>query len=121
MSARPTFSSMEDYFLAASPEARPVLEEIRRIVERTVPDAKPGISYQMPAFRRDRVMIYFAAFKNHIGIYPPVRGDAALESALLPYRGEKGNLRFPLDRPIPYGLIEEVVRALARQSSIAHE
>jgi uncharacterized protein YdhG (YjbR/CyaY superfamily) len=110
---------MEAYFATASAQSRPILEEIRRITERTVPGAKATISYQMPAFKTQRVFIYFAAFKNHIGIYPPVRADPSLESDLAPYRGEKGNLRFPLDRPMPYTLMERVIEALANQASTA--
>jgi uncharacterized protein YdhG (YjbR/CyaY superfamily) len=106
---------MEEYFDAARPEVREILEEIKRIIERTVPDAEATISYGMPAFRTDRVFIYFAGFKKHIGIFPPVEGDDSLSTALLPYRGEKGNLRFPLDQPMPYDLIERVVKALASQ------
>ncbi len=59
---------------------------------------------------QDGVLIHFAAFKSHIGLYPPVSGDADLEEALAPYAGEKGNLRFPLDQPIPFGLIERIVK-----------
>ena len=60
-------------------------------------------------------MVYFAAFKSHIGLYPPVSGDASLEKALSPYAGPKGNLRFPLDQPIPYTLIKRVVLLRAKQ------
>jgi uncharacterized protein YdhG (YjbR/CyaY superfamily) len=102
------------YIRATDREAKPILREIRRIIEETVPDATPTISYRMPAFRTDRVFIYFAAFKNHIGIFPPVRGDARLEKALQRYRGEKGNLKFPLDEPMPYPLIRRVVKALSK-------
>ncbi len=56
------------------------------------------------------MLVYFAAFKSHIGLYPPVRGDVRLERAVAPYAGEKGNLRFPLGQPIPYELIERIVR-----------
>jgi uncharacterized protein YdhG (YjbR/CyaY superfamily) len=61
--------------------------------------------------------VYFAAFKNHIGFYPPVSGDARLEKALLPYAGPKGNLKFPLDRPIPFALIKRVVLLRLRLDS----
>ena len=74
------------------------------------PDAEEVISYRMPAFKRNGILVYFAAFKNHIGLYPPVSGDEKLLKAVAPYAGEKGNLRFPLDRPIPYELIERIVR-----------
>jgi uncharacterized protein YdhG (YjbR/CyaY superfamily) len=60
--------------------------------------------------------VYFAAFKKHIGIYPPVRGDAKLEKSISRYAGVKGNLQFPLDQPIPYGLIERIVKLRVKQN-----
>jgi len=116
MRQRPRVSTVEEYLAAVPPDARPILEEIRDRVKRMVPDAQETISYQMPAFRRRRVFFFYAVFKQHIGIYPPLRGDEALEQELLPYRGEKGNLKFPLDQPIPYDLIARVATALARQA-----
>ncbi len=117
MAQRTKFATMEEYFASVPPESRATLEEIKRIVEAEVRGAEPTIAYQMPAFRKGRVFVYFAAFKHHVGIYPPAHGDAALEAALLPYRGEKGNLKFPYNRPIPFDLIRRVVRALAQQYS----
>jgi uncharacterized protein YdhG (YjbR/CyaY superfamily) len=108
--------SIDEYISGCPPEVRPILQEIRRIVKRTAPAATETISYRMPAFRLERTFIYFAAFKNHIGIYPPVRGDKALARALAPYRGPNGNLKFPLDRPMPYELIARVVLALSRSN-----
>ena len=80
-----------------------------------MPDASRCISYKMPAFKQERVFFYFAAFKNHIGVYPPVTKDAALIKELAPYRGEKGNLSFPLGEPLPFELIGRVALALARE------
>jgi CubicO group peptidase (beta-lactamase class C family) len=62
------------------------------------------------AFKQNGILVHFAAFTNHIGLYPPIHGDVGLEKAIAPYAGEKGNLRFPLDRPIPYDLIERIVK-----------
>ncbi len=115
MSQQKKFASIDEYLATVSPDVRPILEEIRQIVKRVVPAAEEMISYQMPAFKLDHTFIYFAAFKKHIGIYPPVKSDTDLEEALLPYRGEKGNLKFPLDQPMPYELIGRVAEALARQ------
>jgi uncharacterized protein YdhG (YjbR/CyaY superfamily) len=115
MARQSRFSSVDDYLAAAAVNARPALKKIRAIVKAVAPQAQETISYQLPAFRLGRVFIYFAAFKAHIGIYPPVNGSAALEQALQRYRGAKGNLRFPLDQPVPYGLIKRVVIALKRQ------
>lgn len=117
MSARKTFTTIDEYLATAPEDVRPILEEIRRIVKAAVPGAKETISYQVPAFRHDRVFFYFAAFKKHIGVYPPVKDDEALLAELAPYAGEKGNLKFPLDRPMPYELIGRVAVALSRQYS----
>jgi uncharacterized protein YdhG (YjbR/CyaY superfamily) len=70
----------------------------------------------MPAFFQNGVVIYFAAFKNHIGVFPPVRGDAKLVQAIVRYRGPKGNLKFPLDEPMPYGLIERIVKSRLKEN-----
>jgi uncharacterized protein YdhG (YjbR/CyaY superfamily) len=115
--AKETPKTIDEYIAPFPPEVRSILEKIRRTVRAAVPEAKEGISYRMPVFRLGGVLIYFAAFQHHIGVYPPVSGDAALEKALAPYAGEKGNLRFPYDRPIRYDLIERIVRLRARQLS----
>ncbi|MCC6927577.1 MAG: DUF1801 domain-containing protein [Gemmatimonadaceae bacterium] len=103
-----------DAYIAASPPAvQPILERIRRTVRKAAPLAEERISYRMPAFFLDGVVIYFAAFKKHIGIFPPVR-DAALLPQLSKYAGPKGNLQFPLSEPIPYTLITKIVKARLR-------
>ena len=103
--------TIDEYIDKSAPEVQPILRRIRATVAKAAPDATEIISYGMPAFRGDRILIYFAAFRHHIGVYPPVRGDAALAKAVAPYAGEKGNLRFPLDRKIPYGLIGRIVKS----------
>jgi uncharacterized protein YdhG (YjbR/CyaY superfamily) len=115
MSQRPKVTSIDEYLATVSPNVRDIMEEIRKTIKTAVPAAEETISYQMPAFKRSRTFIYFAAFKKHIGIYPPVRTDKTLQNELLPYRGDKGNLKFPLDQPIPYGLISRVAAALAKE------
>ena len=109
--------SIDEYIAAFSPEVQAVLERIRSTIRDAAPDAQETISYRIPAFTRNGTLVYFAAFKAHIGFYPPVRGDARLEKAIAPYAGEKGNLRFPLDRPIPYRLIERIVKHRVKQTS----
>jgi uncharacterized protein YdhG (YjbR/CyaY superfamily) len=108
-------SNHEEYLAAASPEVRPLLQEIQEKVQALLPNASQCISYKMPAFKQERVFFYFAAFKNHIGVYPPVKKDSALIKELAPYRGEKGNLSFPLGEPLPIELIGRVALALARE------
>lgn len=107
--------SIDDYLLTVTPEAKTILTTIRELIKRNVPDTEETIGYQMPAFRRKRIFFYFAAFKEHIGIYPPLKHDAALIEELRPYSNAKGNLQFPLNQPIPYELIGRVAVALAQE------
>lgn len=117
MGMRTATPASTDAYIAASPaDVRPILKEIRRRIRAAAPAAEELISYGMPAFRQEGILVYFAAFKNHIGLFPPVSGDAKLEKALAPYAGPKGNLRFPLDRPVPYALIARIVRFKVKQN-----
>jgi len=108
--AQATPESIDEYIAAHPPEIQAILTKIRSTVSAAAPDAQETISYRMPAFTQNGILVYFAAFKKHIGLYPPIAGDANLEKAIAPYAGEKGNLRFPLDQPIPYDLIERIVK-----------
>ena len=101
--------SIDTYIAGFSSKVQSILKKIRSTVRKAAPKAKEKISYRMPAFFQDGALIYFAAFKNHIGIFPPVRGDATLLKQLAPYRGPKGNLKFSLDEPMPYDLIRRIV------------
>lgn len=111
-------STIDEYIESFPPEVRTILEKIRSIIRRAAPDATEVISYRMPAFKGKGILLYFAAFKEHIGLFPPVRGDAALMKAVAPYSGPKGNLKFPLDAPIPYTLIGKIAK-LRRQEDDA--
>ena len=110
------FENVDEYIASFSPEIQSILEMIRSTIKKAAPDAKETISYQMPAFELNGALVYFAAFKKHIGFYPPVKGDAKLEQSLSRYAGPKGNLQFPLDQPIPYGLIERAVELRLEQN-----
>ena len=118
-SKHPKPQTIDAYIAAHPPAVRAILQKIRRTIRTAVPTAEETISYTIPAFRLGRMLLYFAAFKNHVGLYPPVYGDAKLEAAVAPYAGEKGNLRFPLDRPIPYALIKRIAKFRARQLASA--
>lgn len=115
MTARKQFADIDDYIASASADSQPILEEIRKRIQASVPNAQETISYQLPAFKLNRTFIYFAAFKKHIGIYPPVKNNKRLINELLPFSNEKGNLKFALNQPIPYELISRVAAALAEE------
>jgi uncharacterized protein YdhG (YjbR/CyaY superfamily) len=108
--------SIDEYIASFPPDVQATLERVRSTISRAAPGAQETISYQIPTFTLHGVLVHFAAFKNHIGFYPPVRGDAGLEKATSSYAGEKGNLRFPLDQPIPYSLIERIVKLRVKQN-----
>jgi uncharacterized protein YdhG (YjbR/CyaY superfamily) len=108
-----TPASIDDYIRGCEPRAQPILQQIRAIIRRAAPEADEKISYGMPTFTLGRVLAHYGAFKDHIGLFPPVR-DPELQTAVAPYRGEKGNLKFPLEQPIPYDLIQEIVTLRAK-------
>ena len=116
LAGRVTPRNIDDYIASFPPGVRAILEKIRLTIKKAAPDAQETISYGMPTFTLCGTLVHFAAFKKHIGFFPPVRGDERLEKAAAAYAGEKGNLRFPLDQPIPYGLIERLVKLKAKQN-----
>lgn len=116
MNGRAIPRSIDEYIAGQPAKSQAILTRIRRTIARAAPAAQEKISYRMPAFTLNGVLVYFAAFKAHIGLYPPVRGDARLEKALAPYAGAKGNLRLPLDQPMPYDLITRLVKLRVRQN-----
>lgn len=103
--------TVDGYIRALPPAVGALVAKIRATVRRAVPTAEERISYRMPAFFDDGVVLYYAAFQGHIGLFPPVRGDAKLMAAVARYRGPKGNLQLPLDEPIPYPLIARIAKA----------
>lgn len=106
---------MDEYIARFPSEIRAVLDKVRATIRKAAPDAKEIISYQMPAFKQHGILVYFAGWKQHIGLYPPISGDKAIEKAVARYAGPKGNLQFPLDEPIPYALIQRIVKLRVKQ------
>jgi uncharacterized protein YdhG (YjbR/CyaY superfamily) len=110
------FATVDEYIASYPEDVRTVLEEVRRTIRDVVPDGEEMISYQIPTVTVDsRYLVYFAAWKHHLSVYPIPRGDEALDRELAPYLASKGTLRFPYDRPIPYPLIKRVAQALLAQ------
>src|SRR5512143_2709694 len=117
MTAKRSISKTIDAYIATFPDdVQAILETVRQTIRKAAPDAEEIISYRMPAFRQKGIIVYFAAFKNHIGLYPPISGDPKLAAALAPYAGPKGNLKFPLDRAIPHHLIRRIVKLRLKQN-----
>jgi uncharacterized protein YdhG (YjbR/CyaY superfamily) len=107
--------NVDAYIALFEPSVQAVLWAVRAVVRAAAPDAVEFISYRMPALKQNGVLVYYAAFKQHIGFYPPIKGNPKLEKAVSVYAGEKGNLRFLYDQPIPYELIGALTRLRAEQ------
>jgi uncharacterized protein YdhG (YjbR/CyaY superfamily) len=107
---RRTPANVDAYIAGFPVEIRAILERLRQVVREAAPDAEERISYGMPTLFQHGVLIHFAAFERHVGVYPPVT-DQTLAPLLSPYAGPKGNLKFPLTDPIPYDLIARIVAA----------
>ena len=110
-------TNIDDYISQFPGEVQAILEKLRATIRSAAPDAKEVISYQMPAFKQHGILVYFAAWKQHIGLYPPIHGDEALEKAVARYAGPKRNLQFPLDEPMPLKLIERIVKMRVKQDN----
>jgi uncharacterized protein YdhG (YjbR/CyaY superfamily) len=108
--------SIDEYIAGFPQDVQMVLEEIRQAVRAAAPDAEETISYQMPTFRlQGHNLVYFAAFKKHIGFYPAPIGVAEFEQALALYGAGKGTLKFPLNQPMPFDLISKLVKFRAQE------
>lgn len=117
MKAEQTAPKNIDEYIAAFPEeVQKLLEEIRMTIRQAAPDAKETISYQIPAFvLNSRYLIYFAAFKKHIGLYPAPIENPEFKEKLAVYAAGKGTARFPLDKPFPFDLISNIVKFKAKE------
>ncbi|MGV8967300.1 MAG: iron chaperone [Cellulomonas sp.] len=105
-----TYPTVDDYIRSFPQDVATRLEEIRRTIRTVAPTTAETMSYQMPTVTLDgKYLVYFAAWKNHIGLYPIPLLSGGLEDEVAPYRGTKSTVRFPLSEPIPYGLIGRVV------------
>jgi uncharacterized protein YdhG (YjbR/CyaY superfamily) len=104
-------ASIDEYIQNYPEDIQVILHKIRGIVRAAAPDATESISYGMPAFKlRGVPLVYFAAWEHHIGFYATPSGNQAFKKELAPYQGAKGSVRFPLDKPIPYELIEQIAK-----------
>lgn len=111
-----TAQNIDDYIAGCPDHVQEILQKIRMTIQEAAPEAKEVISYQMPAFNLKGNLVYFAAWKKHIGFYPPVSGDEELLKDAAIYAGEKGNLQFPLDQPMPLELITRIVKQRIKEN-----
>ncbi len=107
--AKESPQNIDEYIAGYPKDVQIILEKIRSTVRQAAPAAQETIKYKMPTFTLQGNLVFFAAFKKHIGFYPPVAADADFKKELAPYEGPKDSLIFSFDQPIPYDLIRKIV------------
>ncbi len=112
---RPSAADVDAYIAAFPPAVRERLQQVRAIIRRALPQATEVMSYQIPTFRLRTNVVHYAAFTNHISLYPAPFGVPEFEADIATYGAGKGTLRFPNDAPLPLDLIERVARFRARE------
>jgi uncharacterized protein YdhG (YjbR/CyaY superfamily) len=114
------FKTTDEYIAKFPKNVRDVLEELRRVIKDSAPEADEAISYGMPAFKLNgKNLVFFAAWKNHVGFYPG--GPSAIEAfkkELSPFKQAKGTVQFPLDKPIPFDLVKKIVKFRVRENEL---
>ena len=117
MTNKTQFKTIDEYIETFQENVQSILEKVRQIIQKTAPEAVETISYGIPAFNLNgRHLVYFAAWKRHISLYPIPSGDKPIQKELSPYVGGKGTTRFPLDKPIPYDLVKKIVKFLLKEN-----
>jgi len=109
LNAKKQFKTIDEYIKAFPDDVQRILEKMRKTIRDAAPGALEEISYQMPAFKLNGALVYFAAFKNHIGFYPTSSGIKQFKKELSRYQGGKGSVQFPIEKPIPYDLVKKIV------------
>jgi len=108
--SKTTPKSIDEYILKFPADIQEKLETMRKVIKEAAPEATEKISYQMPTFYLYGNLVHFAAFKKHIGFFPTSSGVASFEKELSQYKGGKGSVQFPFEKPIPYELISKIVK-----------
>jgi len=106
----PKVNSIDEYIALFPKDVQKLLEQMRQTIKKAAPKAEEVISYSMPAFKQNGMLVYFAGYKNHIGFYPTASGIKNFQKEIAVYKNSKGAVQFPLDQPLPIGLITKIVK-----------
>jgi len=116
MTNKRQFKTIDEYIEIFPQNVQSILEKVRQIILKTAPEAEETITYGIPSFKlKGRSLVYFAAWKRHISLYPVPLGDEAFQKELSPNVGGKGTVRFRLHKPFPYDLVEKIVKFLLKE------
>ena len=116
MADKKQFTTIDDYISTFPMETQSILEKMRQVIQKAAPDAVETISYNIPTFDLNgKHLVFFAAWKQHISLYPTPAGDEAFQQEMAPYKRVKSTIQFPLDTPVPYDLVEKCVTLLVKE------
>jgi len=110
MVSKSQFRNIDEYIAGFPENVRDILEELRQVIRQAAPQAEEAMRYGIPTFRLNGNLVHFAAFKNHIGFYPTPSAIETFKEELSPYKQAKGSVQFPIDKPMPYDLIQRIVK-----------
>jgi uncharacterized protein YdhG (YjbR/CyaY superfamily) len=102
--------TVDAYIAASDSHLQKPLKQIREAIKTAAPDAEEVISYQMPAYKQNGMLVFFAGYKYHIGFYPTASGIENFKNVIAKYKWSKGAIQFPLDKPLPISLIKKIVK-----------
>jgi uncharacterized protein YdhG (YjbR/CyaY superfamily) len=111
------FQTVEEYLAELPEPVRDKIARLRQAIREAAPQAEETISYNMPSFRWNGMLVWYAAFKKHIGLYPRTSAMEAFKDKLAVYKTSKGAIQFPIEQPIPVGLVKEIVKFRIKENS----
>ncbi|MFX0012021.1 MAG: iron chaperone, partial [Candidatus Hermodarchaeota archaeon] len=106
--SRTKIETIDEYISKFPENVQEILQNLRKTISKSAPEAREAISYQIPTFKLNGNLVHFAAYKNHIGFYPTPSGIEAFKNELTSYKVSKGTIQFPLNKPIPFDLIQKI-------------
>lgn len=110
VSSKTTFSNTDEYIAMFPENIQQILQKLRTTIKRSAPNAEEVISYKMPAFKLNGMLVWFAVNKQHIGFYPTASPILAFKKELVNYKTSKGAIQFPIGKPIPLKLVKDIVQ-----------
>lgn len=115
--SRRQFRTIDEFIASFPKNVRIVLEELRRVIKESAPEAEETISYGIPTFDLNgKHLVHFSAYKSHVGFYPTSSGIEALKKELSPFKTGRGTVQFPLDKPIPFDLVKRIVKFRVKET-----
>jgi uncharacterized protein YdhG (YjbR/CyaY superfamily) len=108
--AKQNYQTIDEYIENFPDDIQKILQKIRKTIKKAAPNTEEVISYQIPAFKQNSVLVYFAAFKDHIGFFPTAKPIEVFKDKLTAYKTSKGTIQFPLDKKMPLNLITEITK-----------